>query len=106
MMDENAHTRDVDDLVGILQDWHVSAPSTRIVLQEVLVEQRDEIARLRAEVERLREGLEDIVHPIVKLKQEADRSGVKLSGVAALSISNDANYLKNIARAALNGEAQ
>lgn len=66
----------------------------------------DEIARLRAEVERLREGLEDIVHPIVKLKQEADRSGVKLSGVAALSISNDANYLKNIARAALNGEAQ
>jgi hypothetical protein len=54
----------------------------------------------KAEIERLRQALQDVVNPIGALQRYAEAEGAKLSG-AAHSIANDLGYLQGIARDAL-----
>jgi hypothetical protein len=48
-----------------------------------------------------REALEKIANPISYLQREAKESGYILNGQKAYELSNDANWLKNIAIEAL-----
>lgn len=54
----------------------------------------------KAEAERLRAALEEVVDPVGVLKKRAEAKGDRLSGMA-YSICNEVGYLKNIAKAAL-----
>ncbi len=49
----------------------------------------------------LQEALEKIENPIKWLQIEAEKNGYELNGDMAIQTSNDANYLKGIARTAL-----
>lgn len=62
------------------------------------------ITALLEERERLREALEDIAHPVAAIQRKADEQGARLNGLA-FAVANDPEYLKGIARAALNGES-
>jgi hypothetical protein len=63
-----------------------------------------ELSRLRATEARtvlLEKALNNIANPISYLREEAERKGNKLNGNVAAQLSNDATWLKEIARAAL-----
>lgn len=60
-----------------------------------------EITRLQAEVDRLREALEEIADPISAMQTHAEVQGVGLDGMMANILAKDPEYLKAIARAAL-----
>lgn len=51
--------------------------------------------------EKLREALDRIARPIYWMQKEAEENGSKINGRMALEISNDPEYLKSIARTAL-----
>lgn len=55
----------------------------------------------REKTKQLIDALEKIANPIKYIRQEAEKEGGALNGVMAIQISNDANYLKGIAQAAL-----
>ena len=55
-------------------------------------------ARLIAAAPELLEALEQVAYPLECMKAKADREGAQLNGQAALALSDDANYLKEIAR--------
>jgi hypothetical protein len=59
------------------------------------------IEQLRAKNEKLRRSLERIANPISALQARAKAEGCLLNGAMAVSLSNDAGYLKDIARSAL-----
>ena len=61
----------------------------------------DEIERLRAENEKLREALEVIVNPIPAMQKQAEIDCVNLSGVMSIQIADSVNFLRSIARKAL-----
>jgi len=65
-----------------------------------LVEAESTIATLQARVEELEKALGKIAYPIKTLEAEL-KEGEQLNGVAAIQLSNDANYLKQIAKNAL-----
>ncbi len=54
-----------------------------------------------SEEDTMREALERIVDPIGAMRRDAEKVGRRLEGSVAYSLSNDPNYLKGIARAAL-----
>lgn len=58
-----------------------------------------------AEIERLREALIEIAEPVSFMRKRAEADGHKLNGRMAVSLSDDANFLKSIAREAL-GESR
>jgi hypothetical protein len=60
----------------------------------------DRAEQAEAEVERLREALEDVIDPISKMERELE-DGYNLDGAMAVSLSRDPEYLRSIARAAL-----
>lgn len=60
----------------------------------------DEIDRLRAELAECIVALEKIANPISAMKR-ALPVGATLNGAMATTLSNDPNYLKEIAKAAL-----
>lgn len=62
-----------------------------------------EAEQLRAEIERLRAALTEIENPIAAMKQRAEAEGGRLNTPMALQMSNDPNYLKQIAKVALSG---
>lgn len=47
------------------------------------------------------EALEEIAEPIPFMRKRAEAEGGKLNGQMAVALSDDANFLKSIARAAL-----
>lgn len=49
----------------------------------------------------LLEALEKIAYPIKHFQEQAEKEGCKLDGRAAIALSNDANWLKGIAIAAI-----
>lgn len=49
----------------------------------------------------LREALEDIAEPMRKIQADAKAQGAKIDGVAANALCQDANWLRDKARAAL-----
>lgn len=51
----------------------------------------------------LTEALERIANPIEFMQREAKKNGDELNGRAAILLSNDAQYLKDIAKNALTG---
>lgn len=53
-------------------------------------------------IAKLEQALKDIVAPIAAMRRNLPE-GAKLNGGAAVSLSNDANYLREIARKALEG---
>lgn len=59
-------------------------------------------ADLRAENERYKQALETIENPIKHFQKNAEAEGCTLDGGMAYTLSNDADYLKGVARAALN----
>jgi hypothetical protein len=59
------------------------------------------LTRLQSENERLKSALEQIAEPIGWMQKNL-KEGERLDGGYAIMLSNDANYLKGIARAALN----
>jgi len=56
---------------------------------------------LKAENTRLREALKQIVNPIKHFQETAEREGAQLNGQVAITLSNSAAYLKEIAEKAL-----
>ncbi|WAJ27592.1 hypothetical protein [Antarcticirhabdus aurantiaca] len=54
-----------------------------------------------AEGDVLKAALERIVNPIGFMQKQAEATGFKLDGHMAMTLSNDANYLKGIAQKAL-----
>ncbi len=58
----------------------------------------------KAEAKRLRSALEDIAHPLVALEAEAKSSGASLNGCAAMTLCDDAQWLRSKAREALAGD--
>lgn len=61
------------------------------------------IEQLLNRVERLEQGLADVISPIGKLRRDAKAEGKQL-GPLAYSIGNDLYFVREIARAALTGE--
>jgi hypothetical protein len=56
----------------------------------------------KGEIERLREGLREILDPISYMRARMNvADGEGLNGPMAIALSNNPNYLKEIARAAL-----
>lgn len=55
----------------------------------------------KKEIERLRAALEEIANPIAAMEARAKADGMRLNGGGAVALSNDPNYLKQIARDAL-----
>ena len=55
---------------------------------------------LRTENERLREALDEIANPVKHMRDEAERKGARLNGLA-IQLANNAAFLRNIARDAL-----
>ena len=70
------------------------------VLYKDLAALREENDQLRSDKRELVEALNKISNPIFYLRKEAESSGGTLNGFA-VQLSNDANYLKGIARTAL-----
>lgn len=62
---------------------------------------REQNAKIRLEVARLRLALEEIRDPIRFIRQRADEQGLAVDGLYASLLSNSANYLKEIAQKAL-----
>jgi hypothetical protein len=56
---------------------------------------------LQNEIARLRAALEDIADPITGLRHDAEQRGCRLDGFMAMQLSDNANWLKEKARAAL-----
>jgi len=79
------------------------ATSTAITLTKLEMAEVAEV--LANEVERLRKVLETIVDPIKFLRIEAEQKGLKINGMMASMLSNDANYLKEIAEKGLKNES-
>ena len=69
-----------------------------IILAGVTHDQRCLIAA--DEIERLREALVIIANPLADFKRQAEKDGDHLSPLA-ISIANDPEYLKEVARTAL-----
>ena len=59
------------------------------------------VKALEGEVERLRGALDQIFRPIVYMQRKAEAEGGLLDGGMAHYLANDVNYLRGIARAAL-----
>jgi hypothetical protein len=70
-------------------------------LSQDLADAGAEIARLRAENERLRAALRDIADPFEMLRRRAEAEGAKLHGAQALGYASHAPNLSALARAAL-----
>ena len=64
------------------------------------------VVRHALEIMRLRTALEAIANPISAMRERAKREGAILNGQMAVAMSNNADYLKNIAREALNGNSK
>jgi len=62
---------------------------------------RQAVEEVLAELAKLREALEYISNPIVAMQKEAEDKGYRINGAMVVSIANDANHLKDIARKAL-----
>lgn len=63
---------------------------------EKLKEKDEEISRLKAENERLRGALSEIVSPISYMQNRL-KEGEQLNGIYAVKLADDANYLRGIA---------
>jgi len=61
---------------------------------------RSQLLKLQARVDRLTEALSSIAHPVMALKAQLGPDE-KLDGAAAFALSNDPQYLKDIAKQAL-----
>jgi hypothetical protein len=66
-----------------------------------LVERTREVDKVRKEVERLREALQTIAFPVKHFQQEAEKAGATLDGEMVMALSNDAGWMKDVARKAL-----
>ena len=62
------------------------------------------LEELERENERLEKALRKIAFPIVALQKEAEETGAKLDGGAASRLSDDASWLKSIAKQAMDKE--
>lgn len=61
----------------------------------------DPSGKLRIERDELAEALRKIANPILDLQEEAKKNKMQLDGIMAHSLSENASYLKGLAREAL-----
>jgi len=57
--------------------------------------------KLKAENERLRKALDEIANPVKRMVDEANKKGAMLDGQIAIQLANNATYLREIAKKAL-----
>ena len=91
----------MSDLVETLRFQSAEISSAGIAgWGNTMADAADEIDRLRAELAECIVALEKIANPISAMKR-ALPVGATLNGAMATTLSNDPNYLKEIAKAAL-----
>ena len=78
------------------------ADSDRLSIETIdaLTYARDMLATQQSRIEDLEKALESIANPVAYLQKEAERDGYRLNS-SALAIASDAEFLKELARAAL-----
>ena len=93
-----------DDDEAIKQQALRVLPKETVEGDSVHVPRMGELAEMMAnEIMRLRKVLETIVDPIKFLRIEAEEEGLKINGMMASMLSDDANYLKELAKKGLEG---
>ena len=76
-------------------------PDTIQSLRATIAAAKEAIEAKEARISELREALNKIADPIAFLRQEALASDAQLIGSVAVQVSEDANWLKSVAREAL-----
>jgi len=64
------------------------------------------LAEKDRQIETLMQALEDIADPLLKLRADADRDGLRLDGAGCVQLLNDARWLREKARQALAGASR
>jgi purine-nucleoside phosphorylase len=80
------------------------ALNDEIAIYNLLVSQTIALAEAQKRIAELTKALRKIANPVLAMRVEAEAEGCRLSGSYAIALSEDHNYLKEIARAALKGE--
>lgn len=66
-----------------------------------LIDRTREVDKVRKEAKQLREALQTIAFPVKHFQQEAEKAGATLDGEMVMALSNDAGWMKDVARKAL-----
>lgn len=74
----------------------------RLAISKAIKELQKPHNPVREDVEKLAEALQEIINPIEKMRKDL-KEDERLEGMYAVQLSNDANYLKSIAKKALAG---
>lgn len=105
---------DLDDLLSLIDDaisesldmdwqtmWGAKAVVGALEHQGWVVLPASALTAALGREEALRVALRDIVDPISRMQREADKVGAILDGASAVRIADNPEYLRGIARAAL-----
>lgn len=95
----------VGDVQDALQGADILTEYTSALRAEI-TRLRAENAGMRAENAGMRDALEEVAEPIAAIQKRAKEVGAIVDGGTAVYLSNDAGYLKGIARAALSKASQ
>ena len=82
--------------------WARSAPETVVTM---LADAYELCGTLVVRLEAAQQALEEISNPIPFMRKRAEQEGGKLNGQMAVALSDDANFLKSIAREAIGKKA-
>ena len=90
----------VGEALADLNSWAngIYAPRHQHKNLEIVGDERQQHIK---RIEELEGALNNIENPITYLRREAEKDGAKLNGAAAVSLAEDASFLKGIARQAL-----
>ncbi len=89
-----------DERLAELLEWANIAPYGYAGMVQALAAR---LSAAEAQGEAMRVALAEITEPIAALRRGAERNGATLNGVEAMRLSESAEYLKSIARRALEG---
>ena len=70
-------------------------------VDEAMCSAKFQITEFKKKLETTKQALQKIANPISFMREEAEKNGYKLDGVMAIKLSEDHNYLKEIARQAI-----
>lgn len=81
---------------------HKSISDSRARAKYIADHSGDEVTPILKEIANLRAALDKIANPIKHMQMEAQKEGSTMDGNIAIALSKDPEYLKDIARRALN----